>query len=176
MFLLLVSKLQLVLDKVIVRSALGCQRLMVTRLNHPAVVNYHYLVSIADGTQAMGNDDDCLAFIELVKVLYDGTLIVRVKRVRCLVKENVIRILVHGTCNEDTLLLSLAQSDTIASDLRIVLQRQRQDIVFDARYLGGSKQLFFVYVTIINRYVASDALGEYLPNTICPKYRLYFLT
>ena len=176
MLLLLVSKLQLVLDKIIVRSALGCQRLMVTRLNHLAVVNYHNLVSIADGTQAMGDDDDCLAFIELVEILYDGALVVGVERVCSLVKENIIGILVHGTGNEDTLFLSLAQAGTIAPDLRIVLQRQRQDIVFDARYLGGSKQLFFVYVTIINRYVASDALGEYLPNTICPKYRLYFLT
>ena len=157
---MLIAKFQLVLDQVIVGSALGCQRLVVTSLNYLAVVDNHYLVSIADGTQAMGDNDDSLAFIEPVEILYDGTLIVSVKGVRCLVKEDIVGILVHSTGNKDTLLLSLAQADTITSDLRIVLQRKRQDIIFDTGYLGGSQQPFFVYVTIIYCYVASDALGE----------------
>lgn len=51
---MLIAKFQLVLDQVIVGSALGCQRLVVTRLNYLAVVDNHYLVSIADGTPGDG--------------------------------------------------------------------------------------------------------------------------
>ena len=82
MFFLLVSKFQLVLDQIIVRPTFGRKRLVVTSLNHLAVIDNHYLVSVSDGAQAMGNNDDSLAFIELVEILNDGTLIVGVKRVR----------------------------------------------------------------------------------------------
>ena len=157
---MLIAKFQLVLDQVIVGSALGCQRLVVTRLNYLAVVDNHYLVSIADGTQAMGDNDDCLASIEPVEILNDGSLVVGVKRVRCLVKEDIVGILVHSTGNEDTLLLSLAQANTITSDLRIVLQRQRQDIVFDTSYLRGSQQPFLIDVAVVHGNIPRDALGE----------------
>ena len=90
MFFLLVPKFQLVLDQIIVRPTIGRKRLVVTSLNHLAVINNNNLVSIADGTQTMGNNDDSLAFIEPIEILDDGSLVVRVKRVRCLIKEDSV--------------------------------------------------------------------------------------
>ena len=155
-----VPQLQLVLDKTVVRAALCCQRLVVARLDYLAVVNDDNLVGVPDRAQAVGDDDDGLATVEPVEILNDGSLVVGVKRVRCLVKEDIVGILVHSTGNEDTLLLSLAQANTITSDLRIVLQRQRQDIVFDTSYLRGSQQPFLIDVAVVHGNIPRDALGE----------------
>ena len=64
-----------------------------------------------------------LSFVELIQVLYDASLIVGIERVGRLVKEDIVWILIHRPCNQDTLLLSLAQSHAITSNLGVELQR-----------------------------------------------------
>ena len=110
---------------------------MVARLDDLAVVNDDNLVGIPDRAQAVGDDDDGLALIELVEVLHDGPLVVGIKGVGGLVEEDVVGILVHRTGNEDALPLSLTQPHAVTSYLRVVLQWQRHHIVVDARYPGG---------------------------------------
>ena len=51
-----------------------------------------------------------LAPIELIQVLHDASLIVSIKRVGCLVKEDVVRILIDSSYYKNALLLPLAQS------------------------------------------------------------------
>ena len=78
---------------------------MVARLDNLAMVDDDNLVGIPDRTQAVGDDDDGLATVERVKVLHDGPLIVGIERVGGFVEEDVARILVHRTGDEDALTL-----------------------------------------------------------------------
>ena len=155
-----VPQLQLVLDKTVVRAALCCQRLVVARLDYLAVVNDDNLVGVPDRAQAVGDDDDGLATVERVEVLHDGPLVVGIERVGSLVEEDIIRVLVHRTGDEDALTLSLTQPHAVASYLRVVLQWQRHHIVVDARYPCGLQQTFLVDVAVVNSDVACDALRE----------------
>jgi len=108
------------------------------------------LVSIPDRAQAVGDDDDGLATIECVEVLHDSPLVVGIKGVRRLVKEDVVGILVHRTGDEDALTLPLAQSHTVTAYLRVVFQWQRHYIVMYARYPSGLQQTFLVDVAVVN--------------------------
>lgn len=49
---------------------------MVANLNHLSLVKNYDLVGILYGTQAMSNNHNRLALIELIQVLHDITLIV----------------------------------------------------------------------------------------------------
>ena len=82
---------------------------MVANLNHLSLVKNYDLVGILYGTQAMSNNHNRLALIELIQVFHDITLIVGIKRVGCLVQEDIVWVLINSPCYQDALLLSLAQ-------------------------------------------------------------------
>ena len=134
---------------------------MVARLDNFPVVDDDYLVSISDRAQAVGDDDDGLATIERIEVLHDGPLVIGIKGVGGLVKEDIIGILVHRTGDEDALPLPLAQPHAVTSYLRVVLQWQRHHIVVDARYPSGLQQSFLVDVAVVNSDVAGDCTSSH---------------
>lgn len=103
---------------VLLSASRGC------RLDDLSMVDDDNLFSILDRAQAVGDDDDGLATIERVEVLHDDPLVVGIKGVRCLVKEDVVWILVHRTGDEDTLPLSQAQSHAVMVYLRFVLPNE----------------------------------------------------
>ena len=133
---------------------------MVANLNHLSLVDDHDLVGILYGTQAMSNNHNRLALIELIQVFHDITLIVGIKRVGCLVQEDIVWVLINSPCYQDALLLSLAQSYAITPNLGVELQRQGHHIIPDASYLSSFHQTGFIYFCIIHSYVAPDALRE----------------
>lgn len=136
---------------------------MVTRLDDPPVINDDNLVGIPDCAQAVGNYDNGLAPVELVEIFHDSPFVVRIKRVGGFIKEDEVGILIHGTGNEYTLLLSLTQPYAVAACLSIVFQRKRHHIVVYTSYLCGLQEPLLVYVTIVDSDVAGDALREYNP-------------
>ena len=133
---------------------------MVANLNHLSLVKDYDLVGILHRTQAMSNYHNRLALIELIQVLHDITLVVSIERVGCLVKEDIVRILINSSRYQDALLLSLAQSHTITPNFGVELQRQGHHIILDASYLCGSHQTVFIYFCIIHSYVAPNAFRE----------------
>ena len=97
---------------------------MVARLDDLSMADDDNLFSIPDRAQAVGDDDDGLATVERVEVLHDGPLVVGIKGVRRLVKEDVVWILVHRTCYKDALTLPQAQSHAVTAYLRVVLPNE----------------------------------------------------
>jgi len=90
---------------------------MIANLNHLSMVDNYDLVGILHRTQSMRHNDHGLALIELIQVLNDASLVVGIERVGRLVKEDVVGILIHRPCYQDTLFLSLAQSHAITPNL-----------------------------------------------------------
>ena len=97
----------------------------------------------------MSHNHNSLALIEHIQVLHDTSLIVGIERVGRLVKEDIVWILIHRPCNQDTLFLSLAQTYAITSNLGIEFQRQSHYVILDASYLGSFQQPFLIYIAII---------------------------
>lgn len=112
----------------------------------------------------MSHNHNSLALVELTQVLHDASLIVGIERVGRLVKEDIVWILIHRPCNQDTLFLSLAKSHAITPNLGVELQRQSHHVILDASYLGSFQQPFLVYIAIINSNISCDTLRE--DNTI----------
>ena len=83
---------------------------MVANLNHLSLVEDYDLVSILHRAQAMSNNHNRLALVELIQVLHDITLVVGIKRVGRLVQEDIVRILVNRYLYQDALLLKMAES------------------------------------------------------------------
>ena len=118
------------------------------------------LVGIPDCAQTVGYDDNGFSLIKRVEVFHDGPLVVGIERVGSLVEEDIVGILVYRAGNEDALPLSLAQSHTVASDLRIVLQWQRHHVVVDAGDLCSPEQPLIVDLAIVYGDIAGNALRE----------------
>lgn len=62
-----------------------------------------------------------IAFVELIQMLHNHALVIGIERVGGFIKENIIGVLVHSSCNQDTLFLSLTQTNAIATNLCIIL-------------------------------------------------------
>ena len=94
-----------------------------------------------------------LASIELIQVLHDASLVVGIKRVGCLVKENVVRILIDSSCYQNALLLPLAQSYAITPNLGVELQRQSHHVILDASYSNDILFLPRIYIKVVIIYI-----------------------
>ena len=71
---------------------------------------YHYLVGILYGAQAVRHDDHRFVLEESLQIFLYHFLIVRIERIRRFIKKQVIGITVNGARYQDALLLPLAQS------------------------------------------------------------------
>ena len=109
------AQLKLVFDKIIVSAFSFDQRAMVSVLHHLAPVQNNDLICVSDGGQAVGHHDHCASVEELREILHDHPFILSIQGVCGLVQENIFRIPVYGPRYEYTLLLSLAQSGSIAT-------------------------------------------------------------
>lgn len=93
---------------------------MCSFFRYPAVVQHDDVVSVAHGTESVSNDHYSLVLEQPVEVLHYSFLVVRVERVRSLVEEQELRVLVRDSSYEDPLLLSGAEAVTVRSYLGVV--------------------------------------------------------
>lgn len=70
---------------------------MVANLNHLSLIKDHDLVGILHRAQAMSNNHNRLALVELIQVLHDITLVVGIKRVGRLVQEDIVWVLINNS-------------------------------------------------------------------------------
>ena len=75
---------------------------------------YHdELVGVLYRTEPVRDDNYRFPFIKFHQVLYNSPFVIGIQCIGRLVQKYIIRILVYGTRYQDSLFLSLAQSDTI---------------------------------------------------------------
>jgi len=111
---------------------------------HPAAVKHNYLVGVSDCGEAVGHHDHCPPFIEARKIFHYHALVLSVKSVRGLVEQNERGILIDGAGDQDSLLLSLAQPNSVGPDFSVIFQWQRVDIFF---YIGQNRS-FLITVSV----------------------------
>ena len=108
----------------------------------------------------MGHYYNRFPFEELLQVVHNHTFIVGVERVGGLIEEKVFGILVHGTCNEDTLALTLADTLALGANLRIVAQGQFGNHLLDVGNMGGMEQPGVVYMVDTHCDIAGNGVGK----------------
>ncbi len=118
------SKFKLIFNKVIIYSMALYQRAVVSRLHHTTTIEHHDIVSITYRRKPMGHHHHCTPFVKSGKILHDCSLILRIKRICSLIKKNIRRIAIDGSCYEHPLLLPLTESDSVRTYLRVIFQRQ----------------------------------------------------
>lgn len=81
---------------------------MCTNFCHLSFIYDYYLIGVSYGTKSMSNNNNGAVFVEAVKVLYNFSLVICVKRVGRLIKKYEIWILVYSPSYQYSLFLSLA--------------------------------------------------------------------
>ena len=129
---------------------------MRTRLRHAPFVYYYYLVGIPYSAKPVRNYYYRAAFIEAVKIIYNLSLVVGIKRVGGLVKKDEVRVLVHGSGYQYSLLLPLAQAVPVMADFRVELQWQAHYVILNASRFRGFCHTLLVNVVVVNGNVPRD--------------------
>ena len=75
----LIAKFELVFDEVEVSAALVNKLGMIADLNHLALFKHDNLVGVADGAQAVGNDDDRFLLKKAGQVFADDALVLGIQ-------------------------------------------------------------------------------------------------
>ena len=117
----LIALLQLVLHQIIVVSMQLDESVVVSAFHYLSVFHQQDLIGVSHRTQAMSHNNHRSALVEEVEVLHYHALIERIERVGSLVQKEIVRILAHCSCYQDTLLLSLAQSHSVSANLGVKL-------------------------------------------------------
>lgn len=117
----LIALLQLVLHQIIVVSMQLDESVVVSAFHYLSVFHHQDLIGVSHRTQAMSHNNHRSALVEEVEVLHYHALIERIERVGSLVQKEIVRILAHCSCYQDTLLLSLAQSHSVSANLGVKL-------------------------------------------------------
>src|SRR5574344_1599257 len=110
---------QLVLHQCVVNAPLLNQFVVGALFADASVFHHHNLVGISYGTQPVGNYDGSPAVHEPFQSLHDLFLVVGIQRIGGLIHHQIERVLIYGSGNEEPLFLSLAQSVTVGTNLRI---------------------------------------------------------
>ena len=158
--ILSVAQLELVFDEGVVDATEGDQRGMGAGLGHMPLVEDDYTVGVTDGRETVGHDHHRASAVELRQVLHNRPLVPGIQGVGRLVEEDEVRVAVDRPRYEYALPLSLAQANPVAPDLRVVLQRQRLDVVADARYARRLAHPPVVNVAVVHGDVARYRLRE----------------
>lgn len=93
---------------------------MIAGFNYFAAIKDDDLVCVLDGGETVGNYNDRATFVEFIEVFYDGSFVFGVESVGGFVEEYEVGVLVDGASYEDSLLLPLAETDSVLANLGIV--------------------------------------------------------
>ena len=137
---------------------------MVTHFYHSSLVHHNDLVGMSYSTQSVSYYNNGAMLIEVVEILYYHTLIEGIKRIGGLVEEDIIWILINSPGYQDTLFLSLAQTNSIPTYLSIISKRKSHYIVINTGNPCSHLHPIHVYIAIFHSYVSYNSIRE--DNTI----------
>ena len=89
-------KFKLIFNKIIICSTESGQRFMITGLDNTTAVNHNYPVGIADGRQAVSDDNHRASSVKTGEVVHNLALIGGIERVGSLVKKDKVGIFIEA--------------------------------------------------------------------------------
>ena len=127
---------------------LGCQLFVVADLYDFPFVQHYYLVGVANCGETVRHNNHRLPLVEVRKVFGDGSLVVGIKSISCLIQLDELRVLVNDSCYQDTLSLSLTDALSVLSYHCVVSQREGFDVVRYVCHTSGIADAFDVRIVI----------------------------
>lgn len=132
-------------------------------------------VGVLYRAQSVGHNYHRAPLEELTQVLDDDPLVVCVEGVGGLVEKEILRVLVDRPCDEDALLLSLAEPLALRSDLCVVAHGQSLHILPQVGHLHRTPEFPLVDILVRRGDVACDGVGKNEPvlhdHPACPPPR-----
>lgn len=129
------------LNKPPVQAALGNQFLMSTPLDNTAILYHQNLIGVLDGSQPVGDGEDCFPLCQSGQSLLDQVFILRVYAGGRFIKDDDRGVLQNGPGDGDALLLSSGEGRAAFSNHGVIAVRQGRDEVMAARSFCGSYYL-----------------------------------
>ena len=99
------AQVKLILYQFVVVAAARGKLIVRSLFDDASVGEHHDVVGTADGTQAVGDDNDGLAPEQLLQAFHDSAFVIGVQGIGRLVEQEVLGILVSGAGYEDALFL-----------------------------------------------------------------------
>ena len=129
-------------------------------LDHPALVDGDDAVALADGREAMRNDDDGAPPHDLAHIFLDDAFALVIEGTGRLVKNENARIGDQGAGDGDALALPAREACAALADHRVVAVGQFQDEVMGTRQFRGRDDLIDRSPRIGQGNVLTDAAVE----------------
>ena len=142
-------------------EAVLCNELVVgAALDDNAVVHDDNEVGMADGGEAVGNDDAGASLHELVEGLLHGHLAFGVEGAGGFVKDEDGRVFEHGAGYAEALALSTAEGDAAVAYVGVVALGQLGDEFVGVGYGGCTTHMFRTVVSASEGYVVGHSVVE----------------
>ena len=129
-------------------------------LHDLALPHHQDLVGVPHRAQSMRGHHHRLAVVEIIQVVHDLRLVGGVEGVRRLVEEDVLRVLVDGSGDEQSLSLPLAHAASLHADSGVVAQRHLADETIGVRHQGGLLEVVQVHRVGVQGDVVGDGVAE----------------